>query len=65
MAKVLVWRTAGDGMMCFDCRALEGKCDGDGWSNRLPPGQGGPPPMHPDCRCYLDEEEVVAPQDSG
>ena len=58
MARVLVWCTAGDDDVCPDCRALEGKAEGDGWLRRLPPGEGGPPPLHPNCRCYTVEEEV-------
>ncbi len=60
MAEVLVWRTEEDELVCPECMALHGKREGDGWSSRLPPGSGGPPPLHPNCRCWVAKEEQDA-----
>ena len=58
MANELVWCTEDDDKVCEDCRALEGKPEGEGWLRRLPPGEGGPPPLHHACRCFIGQEEV-------
>lgn len=49
----LFWRTAGDDRVCDHCAALDGKREGDGWSFTKEPGPGGPPPLHPNCRCQV------------
>lgn len=45
---VLVWRTNADDRTCVLCSPLDGKQQGDGWTN--------PPPIHVNCRCWMSTE---------
>ena len=43
-----IWRTNRDEITCALCAPLDGKKQGDGWSD--------PPPRHVRCRCWLSTE---------
>lgn len=58
----LRWQTTGDNP-CPACKALNGKPAGMGWDSHRQPGDGGPPPLHPNCECLVidDVDAFAAP----
>jgi hypothetical protein len=57
MDPILVWRSGEDARVCSPCQGLDGCIEGDGWSrDGCSFGEVvGPPPLHLNCRCWIEE----------
>jgi hypothetical protein len=53
----LFWAALPDEETCPLCVVLDGRRAGDGWKLDGVPGDGGPPPRHPNCRCVVVDGE--------
>ncbi len=67
MDPILIWRSGEDARVCSRCGALDGCIEGDGWSmDGCSFGDVvGPPPLHLNCRCWIEALWPFQPDSSS